>query len=266
MPNKIWHSPAPAWLVLVSVVMAGGCASSSQGEKMVASYSRTRQTLGASADQVEITLVALSRLRQTPGDMISESFKHYKEVVEKLDESGKDARWRYSNLKEEQEDYIRAWQEEMADIKDQAIKSTLESRRAAVRSNFKLVQMYAADVRKTFDPFLDGNKQIVQALSIDLSPAAVSSLAPSIDRVLTDGQKLRERMGAMQQALNNIANGISPLGLSRRRKSGAGESWPASPTFDSPVVHRARAATPYWTKVRWWVICEGHTVRGAWLW
>jgi len=74
------------------------------------------------------------------------------------------------------------------------------------------VQMYADDARKAYEPYLRRSKEIVQALTIDLSPAAVKSLAPAIDSVMADGDALRLKLAAMQHALNNIANGVSPIG------------------------------------------------------
>jgi hypothetical protein len=49
-----------------------------------------------------------------------------------------------------------------------------------------------------------GNQQLVKAFSIDLSPAAVSSLAPSIEKVMADGEMLKQKIAALQRALGNI--------------------------------------------------------------
>jgi hypothetical protein len=92
------------------------------------------------------------------------------------------------------------------------IRAGLEERRDAVRTNFKLVRLYAQDARKAYEPCLRRNKEIVQALSIDLSPAAIVSLGPAIDSVMEDGNTLKMKLAAMQYALNNIANGVSPIG------------------------------------------------------
>ena len=199
-------------LLSVSIAVAVGCSSPSQGEKMVQSFAKTREILADSTSHVDVTLVRLSGLRNTPAGYLSDAFRQYKESVNQLEQEGKDSKWRADTLKEEADAHIAAWQREMEDIKDPMIKASLESRRQAVRSNFKLVQMYAQDARKAYEPFLRGNKEIVQALSIDLSPAALTSLAPSIDRVTSDGQALKERLAAMQRALDNIAHGVSPLG------------------------------------------------------
>ena len=202
----------PWILLLVLAALVGGCASRSQGEKMVQSYAKTTETVAESRKQVALTMTSLTSLRVTRPDDLKSAFRRYKDAVGKLEKEGADARWRATSMKEESETHIKAWQEEMKTIKDPTIKSTLDSRRQAVRTNFTLIQMYAEDARKAYGPFLQGNKDVVQALSIDLSPAALSSLSSSIDRVTADGKALDQRLWMMQRALDNIASGVSPLG------------------------------------------------------
>jgi len=202
-------------LLALTVALAGagggGCASSSQGERMVQSFGRTQKTLIESRGQVVQTADALKSLRLFQGETLKNGFRHYKESVAALEKAGSEAKDRATAMREESEAHIKAWQEEMETVKDPGIKSTLQSRREAVRTNFKLLQMYAEDARKAYGPYLQGNKDIVQALSIDLSPVAVSSLSSSIDKVLAAGQALDQKLWMMQRALDNIANGVSPL-------------------------------------------------------
>jgi acyl-CoA reductase-like NAD-dependent aldehyde dehydrogenase len=210
MPHRIAR-PILA-LAVVAVALSGGCASKSQGEKMVESFSETRRTLAESRTHVGMTLTALQGVRTARPEDLERAFRHYKDSVVQLENEGRDAKGRAKAMKEEADAHVKQWQEEMETIKDSAIKASLESRREAVSRNFKLIQMYAQDVRKAYGPFLQGNKDIVQALSIDLSPAGVTSLATSLDRVMTDGKRLDERLWSMERALDNIANGMSPLG------------------------------------------------------
>jgi hypothetical protein len=201
---------ATGLLFLLIIGLGTGC--SSQGERMVQSFADTRDALVESRSQVDATLGSLTRMRITQGEPLKDVFGQYKDQVSKLGDQAQKAKWQAQTMRDEQEQHIKAWQKEMESIKDPTIQASLESRRKAARSNFKLVQMYADDIRTRYEPFVQGNKNIVQALSIDLSPATISSLGQSIDKVMADGTALKERMGAMQQALNNIANGVSPLG------------------------------------------------------
>jgi hypothetical protein len=201
-----------SFVLLSAIAAASGCASASKGEKMLQSFERTRSTLAEAQDQVDVTLGALYRLRMTDSENLKGAFNHYKEAVAGLEKAATNGKWLTQSMKENADTNIAAWQEEMKTIKDPTITASLESRREAVRTNYKLLQMYADDARKAYEPFLRSNKEMVQALSIDLSPAAVSSLAESMDRLGGDGQKLKQRIAAMQLAMNNMANGVSAIG------------------------------------------------------
>jgi len=193
---------------------AGGCASAkTKGQKRVQGFTKTREMLAGSAAHVDATILAMNNLRRGPAERSGDAFAHYKKAVDQLEEQADDTKWHAQAMKEQSDEHIRAWQEEMASITDPTIKASLQSRRDAVKSNFSLIQMYYQDVRKAYEPFLSRNKQMVQALSIDLAPATVASLSESMDRVTTDGIALQQKIALMQNALNNVANGLSPIGL-----------------------------------------------------
>jgi len=197
-------------MCMLAVSQAGACASHS--EKMVQSFGRTRERVASAKGTVDGTLAALNDMRYARADNLSDKFSRYKDAVGKLDQEGTDVKQRAVTLREEADAHVKAWQKEMESVKDPMIRASLESRRDAVRTNYKLVQMYADDARKAYEPCLRRNKEIVQALSIDLSPAGIVSLGPAIDSVMADGTTLSMKLAAMQHALNNIANGVSPIG------------------------------------------------------
>jgi len=194
-------------------LLAAGCASQTQGEKMVQNFVKTRQMLADAQGQIDMTIVTLHSLRTAPPEYVKDVFGRYKEAVKQLEEAGSKAEWRAQTMKEEGDTYLSRYDEQMKEIKDPNIKASLASRRDAVRTNFKLIKMYAEDARKAYGPYLQGNKDLVQALSLDLSPAAMTSLAPAMDVVAANGQALKERLAAIQNALNNIAEGKSAIGL-----------------------------------------------------
>src|SRR4051794_22626390 len=201
---------AAAMLFMFFATLAGGCAT--RGEKIVQSYTSTRETLTDAQAQVDIATYSLASLRRGQGESLTDSFNRYKDSVTKLDSQGDKARQQAKSMKDEQDSHIRAWQKEMETITDPTIKSSLESRKIAARSNFDLVRLYADDVHKAYDPFLLRNKEMVQALSIDLSPAGINSLSPAMDKITADGAALKQKLAAMQHAMDNIANGVSPIG------------------------------------------------------
>ena len=179
---------------------------------MVESYQRTRETVAESQGQVDLTLGTLINLRRTPMEQMSPAFRRYKEAVDGLAREADAAAYRAKSMKEEADEHVRAWQEEMSEFKNDAVKASLQARRDAVKSNFAIVRMYADDVQKAYGPCVSANREIVKALSIDLSPAAIENLAPAIDQVVASGATLKQKLAAMEHALDNIAAGLSPLG------------------------------------------------------
>jgi len=61
-----WKRLAAA-LTLAGALIAVGCSSDTQSEKMIQSFTRTRETLVNAQNQVDHAMVTLLRLRRTPG-------------------------------------------------------------------------------------------------------------------------------------------------------------------------------------------------------
>ncbi len=203
----------------IALLLGVGCSSADKktyGTKRVEGFEKTKTALVEAQRTVNTTLGALGYLRFAGASgnaaALSDAFKSYRAAVEQLEKEGKNAKRRAEAMHEDVNTQIMAWQKEMEQIKDPAIKATMESRRNAVRSNFSLVQMYADDARKAYEPFLQGNKDIVKALSIDLSAASLNGLAPAMDRTQASGDALKQRLAAMQLAMSNMEHGMPPIG------------------------------------------------------
>jgi hypothetical protein len=203
-------------MAVVTVAMAlgaGGCASSTGGgEKIAESYSRTRGLLSSSQMQIDQTTQSMNSLRMTDPTNLNNAFGQYKKSVTALEKKGTDARRLAADLKENMDNNKLSWQKEMDSISDPTVKATAESRKAAVASNYDQLKMYAQDARRAFDTYLKGNQDIVKALQLNLSPAAVSDLSKSMEKTSADGAALKQKIAAMQHAMDNIAKGQAPIG------------------------------------------------------
>jgi len=198
--------------LVVAALALTGCSSTSGGEKLADSYSRTRGHLTESQGQVDETLSALNGLRITNPTNLSNAFSQYKQAVAELEKKGAEAKELAAGMKQNMDANTKKWEKEMESIDDPTVKSSVESRRQAVRSNYDQLKMYAQDARAAYEPFLKDNQAIVKALSMNLSPAAVSGLSTSMDRAAADGKTLKEKIAAMQRAMDNIAKGQSATG------------------------------------------------------
>ena len=202
-----------ALLVCVVGLIAGGCASSTGGgEKLAESYSKTRVFLNNSQRQVDETLGTLNGLRITNPTNLNNAFNEYKKSVDGLEKKGAEAKNLAASMQDHMDTNVMSWQKEMDQIQDPTVKASVEQRKEAVKSNYDQLKMYAQDARAAYEPFLKDNQDIVQALKINLSPAAVNNLSASMDKANADGKALKEKIAAMQRAMDNIAKGQPPIG------------------------------------------------------
>lgn len=220
IPRTILLAAAAALMMAGWAGGLGGCTSSSgsassassRGEKIASSYGRTKGHLAASQDQIDQTLNKLSSMRMTDPTNLKNAFAQYKKSVSVLEERGDEARQLAAAMQEDVDVNMMSWQKEMESIKDPAVKTTVQARREAVRSNYDQLKTYAQDARKSYDVFLTDNQDIVKALSINLSGAAVQDLSGKMDRTAADGQALKQKIAAMQRGMDNIAKGQTSSG------------------------------------------------------
>ena len=199
--------------VLGCLLMAG-CSSSggTHGQKMAQGFAQTKGQLIDGQAQVDTVLAQMDQLKYYGSGNLNNSFKNYRAAVDKLEKQGEDAKWRAQAMDENIDSTIQAWQKEMESVQDPQVKATLEARKEAVRTNYAQVRRYADDARSAYQPFLQDNKDIAKALSMDLSPANVNALAPKMEQAKASGAALKQQLAAMQQALTNIERGMPPGG------------------------------------------------------
>ena len=203
-------------LFTAAAALFAGCASDhGQGQKVVEGFQQTQSDLNNAQQQVDSTLAALNVVQNAKGvENLNAAFNSYREQVQKLEKDGSAAKERARNMREQVNQNIWTWQKDMESVSDPTVKASLEARKEAVKTNFAQAQMYADDVRAAYEPFLQENKDIVKALSMSLSPGALPGLAPAMDKTRADGQALKQKIAAMQKALNNIEHGEAPIGKS----------------------------------------------------
>ena len=200
-------------MTCVVAIVASGCASNekSGGQKAVDGFKRTQVNLANAQRQVDETLMRMDQLQYT-NNLNSTTFRNYKSAVTQLEKQGDDAKWRAENMNNNMDDYVSRWQEEMDKIEDPSVKASVAARREAVRANFEQIRSTAREVKAAYDPFMKDHQDIVQALSINLSPAALPGLKPAMDRAHADGQTLKAKLSALQKQLDNISRGLTPSG------------------------------------------------------
>ena len=200
-------------LALVGII-CGGCSSGgnsgtqmAEGKQAVEGFKKTQEALVNAQKQVDETTAAMNALSGA-GDLPAANKKFNSEVSD-LRKSAEGAKKRGEAMRAKQEAFVDKWRKEMSTIKDPALQSTLESRRAAVRANFEKVRNAGEAVRDAYAPFMAQIEEVQKTLAINLSQPTVAGIKPTLDRANASAATLKQKIAALQTELNNIQSGLS---------------------------------------------------------
>ena len=210
---RITNSVGQLATTLLILSLTAGCSSSGrmeEGEKAVEGFAKLKAGLAKAQTQVDEVIKSMDQL-QAGGDL-QKSYSTFNSEVSDLQKTAAAAKKRADAMRKNVDAYVQKWQKEMETLSDPTIKASLGQRREAVRANFTRVSDSAHAVRGAYDPFVAHLQEIQKALSIDLTPANVAGIKPSIDKARADGQTLKQRIAALQAELDRIQAGLSPTG------------------------------------------------------
>lgn len=197
--------------LLLAITVATGCSSgggrSAESQKAVEGFQSVRGNLAKAQKQVDESLASLNQLSSGGGD-VSKTYGTFSKEVDELDKAGKDAAKRSESMRKNLDAYIKKWQAEMQTMQDPAIRASVGERQNAVRANFEKVRKAAQETRAAYTPFMATLQEVRKALSLDMSPAALTGLKPAIDNANKQGQTLKQKLAATDAELQNMLGGM----------------------------------------------------------
>jgi chromosome segregation ATPase len=200
---------------LLAAALMAGCASgggggkgrSAESKKAIEGFQAVRGSIDKAQKQVDETLASLNQLGSGGGDM-SKTFGTFSKEVDELDKAGKDAAKRSESMRKNVDAYIKKWQAEMQQMQDATIRASVTERQNAVRANFDKVRAAAQEARAAYTPFMATLQETRKALSIDMSPAALTGLKPAMENANKQGQTLKQKLAAMGSELDAMLGGM----------------------------------------------------------
>ena len=195
-------------LPLVAVVVLTGCSSanyekgSATGAGLQASADRITQGQG----KIDTALKSLNDLVSNPGNL-PDQFKAYSSAVSDLDSSAKDVQSKVAAMRSKGNEYIKSWDAQTAQIKNEDIKNRSAERKAELQKKFTEIKMSYTQASEQFKPFLSDLKDIQTALATDLTTSGVNSVKGAADKANKDSVPLKA-------SLDKLAGQFRDLGAS----------------------------------------------------
>jgi chromosome segregation ATPase len=198
--------------VLTLVPVVGGCASApySKGESASAGLSAVANTLEQADKSLAACTAALADLPAGQGDL-KQRYDLFVAAVDRLASDAKRVRGEADAMKAESESYFKWWEQQIATISNEDLKTASAQRRQAIRKDFAEVDASFQDLRTKFTPYMNDLRDLQTALGTSLTPAMVTSVQPTIARATKSGVEARS-------ALNKLMAQYRALGLSMSAK------------------------------------------------
>jgi DNA repair exonuclease SbcCD ATPase subunit len=202
------HLPILAGTVVVAIL--AGCASGNyqKGDSTGADLQASADRISQGSGKIETALTNLMAIVNSPGDLPAQ-FKKFSAAVSDLQSSAKDVAGKVEAMSKRGEAYFAAWDEQIASIKNEDIKSRSVDRKTEVQKQFAAIRQSYEEASTAFKPFMSDLSDIQTALATDLTPGGVSAIKSAAERAVKSGNSLKGTMGKLATQFKELGVAMS---------------------------------------------------------
>jgi uncharacterized protein (DUF3084 family) len=175
----------------------------------------TAEGLQASADRIQRTkgqldsvLAALNDLVNNPTNLPAQ-YTAFSSAVTDLQASGKNVDARVTEMRAKGMEYFKSWDQEVAKIKNEDIKSRSEERKKEVEDQFTKVKMSYTEARDAYRPFMSDLLDIRTALGTDLTTGGVAAIKGAAQKANQDAITLKKAGDDLSAQLKDLGATMS---------------------------------------------------------
>jgi hypothetical protein len=137
-------------------------------------------------------------------------FIRFNSAVNDLESLSKDVADKSATMQKKGSAYFQKWDEELARIQTEDIRSRSAARKTEVMQGFERVQANYQNSSVTLAPFLARLGDIRTALSTDLTPAGLDSIRGSVGSAKTEGESVKQSLRSLAADFKNLGVSLSP--------------------------------------------------------
>ncbi|MFZ1290574.1 MAG: DUF2959 family protein [Melioribacteraceae bacterium] len=197
----------------IALVTFVGC--SSTGMERSNEATTTMQTMDSDIKlvvvQLDATSASLDELTNPIQSDVMKAFNLYSSNVLKIESMEKDFAKHSNEMKARGKDYFEEWQKEDDEYNNPQIQDLSEQRRSELDETYGKIAENSIGVESAFKAYVSDVKEIQIYLSNDLTPKGIASIAPLSQRVVKDGDDLRNAIKNVQSAIESARSAMVTL-------------------------------------------------------
>jgi hypothetical protein len=167
-----------------ALVTLAGCASGNyqKGAATSSNLSDSATKIGDGRVKINNTLAALDDLVDNPqGDLVPK-LKKYNDAVSDLESTAHEVGAKVKDMSASGKEYFQNWDQQVAQIKNEDIKSRSVERKTEVQKQLTDVKKSYVQAKMDFIPFMNDLKDIQTALNTDLTTAGIAAIKSTRDK------------------------------------------------------------------------------------
>ena len=199
-----------SFIVISALVSGCGTRGYNRADTAASSIQRASLRIDKGASQVEIALATLTDLVDNPAADLKPQFIRFNASVNDLESLSKDVAGKSATMQNKGSAYFQKWDEELARIQTEDIRSRSAARKTEVMQGFERVQANYQNTSVTLAPFLARLGDIRTALSTDLTPAGLDSIRGSVGSAKMEGASVQQSLRSLAADFKNLGVSLSP--------------------------------------------------------
>ena len=191
---------------LLGLMLVGllGCATAGYKKSDAAAHSLQTASREVTAESraLELTLHTLNDLVNQPGADLKPQFKRFSTALDKLLAASDRNERSEREIAKKSEAYFQAWDEEMATMNYEVVRSNSQARKAQATNDFHNVHQRYVEAQTAMRPLLSYLVDIRKALSADLTQKGLDSIKPIVKNAEENSAKVQLALGRLTNELN----------------------------------------------------------------
>jgi len=199
-------------LVPLLIVLAG-CGTTSgykQADKTGEGIAEFREEIVNGKNAIDATMKSLDLIASSATTDPRKAFEKFSKSVANLESTAGKVRDRGQDMKAQGKTYFTQWEKEMAEVKNEEIRSLAASRKAKLQGTFDAIAKAAEPLKAQFSPWMSSLKDLEKFLSNDLTVAGVDAAKGLFAKTRADGAEVQKSMDALIAELNTVSATITP--------------------------------------------------------
>jgi len=191
-------------LLLGVITCLIGCATT--GIERSENVTTTMQTVAEEINQVNVLLDAtgasLEDLTNLGQSDVGKAFDSYSANVVKMDNLEKQFAKHADEMRSRGIEYFAEWKKQGDEYTNPQIRELSEQRRAALSEVYGKIAEASIEVKSAFQAYMSDLKEIQTYLSNDLTPKGINAITPITEKVVRDGESLKDVVNSVQIAID----------------------------------------------------------------